>query len=101
MEVAWCADHGLPHSALLSWTPSDRAKLTAHLLESGSRCGSCGTFAWEWDADRYAYEAAVNHCPGCALKEAAAEDVGTVSGSTVVLVPRKVAAARRAAGQKG
>lgn len=99
MEVAWCADHGLPHSALLAWDPVDRAKLTAHLMESAARCSMCGTSPWEWAEDRYAYEAALNHCPGCAMKEAASEDAPTGSGSTVVLVPRKVAAARREAGQ--
>lgn len=99
--MAWCAEHGLPHSALLSWDPEDRAKLTAHLMESASQCSMCGTSPWEWSEDRFAYEAAVHHCPGCAMKAAASEDVPPSSGSTVVLVPRAVAVARRAGGQRG
>jgi hypothetical protein len=85
----------MPHSALLSWSAEDRAKLTAHLLESAGRCQMCGTSSWEWEADRGAYEAAVNQCFGCLVKDAAQEDVPATPGATVVLVPARVAQARR------
>jgi hypothetical protein len=100
MEVAWCADRGLPHSTLLAWDSVDRAKLQAHLLESGQRCQSCGTSPWEWEDDRHAYEAGVHQCWGCYVKDAAKDDQPAPAGTTVVLVPRKVAEARRAAGQR-
>ena len=95
MEVAWCSDHGLPHSTLLSWSPEDRAKLTAHLIESAQRCTMCGTSQWEWDEDRFAYEASLNQCRGCLIKDAAQEDAPDTAGSTVVLIPARVAEERR------
>lgn len=101
MEVAWCTDHGLPHSTLLEWSPEDRAKLQAYLMESAAQCSMCGTSPWEWEQDRFAYEAAVSHCRGCAIKEDASEDAPKTAGSTVVLVPKAVARARREAGQRG
>lgn len=97
--MAWCSDHGLPHSSLLSWAPEDRAKLTAYLVESASRCQLCGTSPWEWEEDRHAYEAAIDQCWGCYVKEAANEDANITAGARVTLVPSKVAAERRAAGQ--
>jgi hypothetical protein len=101
MEVAWCSDHGLPHSSLLEWDGDDRAKLVAHLLESSRKCQSCGTSDWEWNpadgGDRFAYEAAVHFCQGCLVKAGAQEDAPTGEGNTIVLIPRSVAEARRAA----
>jgi hypothetical protein len=99
MEVAWCSDHGLPHSTLLSWSPEDRAKLTAHLLESAAKCQMCGTAAWEWEVDRNAYEPAVDQCWGCYVKDAANEDAPDLPGSRIVLIPAKVAEQRRESGQ--
>lgn len=91
MEVAWCSDHGLPHSALLAWDPEDRAKLAAHLMNEASRCALCGTSDWEWEADRYAYEPTEHFCPGCKMKADAAEEIGHDSGRRVVLVPKRIA----------
>lgn len=101
MEVAWCSDHGLPHSDLLGWDPVDRAKLVAHLVSSGERCTMCGTAQWEWDQDPGAYEAGTHLCLGCRTKEEAAEDAPKISGQRVVLVPRRVAEARRARRTRG
>ena len=99
LEVGWCSDHGLPHSTLLSWSAEDRAKLTGYLLESAARCQMCGTAPWEWDpeqgGDRRAYEAASNFCMGCHTKAAAQDDEPVAEGTTIVLVPARVAAARR------
>lgn len=100
MEVAWCSDHGLPHSDLLAWDPEDRAKLIAHLVASAERCQMCGTSGWEWEDDPYAYEPAAHLCLGCRRKEEAAEEAGKVMGQRVVLVPRRVAERRRAAGNR-
>lgn len=101
MEVAWCSDHGLPHSSLLEWDPDDRAKLVAHLLEVSRKCQMCGTSDWEWEEDRFAYEAAVHFCQGCLVKSAAQEDAPTGEGNTIVLIPRSVAEARREAAAEG
>jgi len=91
MEVAWCSDHGLPHSHLLSWDGEDRAKLAAHLLNESARCALCGTSDWEWDEDRFAYEATEHFCPGCKMKADAAEEIGNAEGKRVMLVPKRVA----------
>lgn len=101
MEVAWCSDHGLPHSALLAWKPEDRAKLQAHLVESAERCISCGTSPWEWDAgeggDPTAYLPTLHKCQGCFLRETAQEDMeNQPPGSRIVLTPRSVVEAWKA-----
>jgi hypothetical protein len=80
---------------LLEWEAEDRAKLVAHLLEQGSKCQSCGTAAWEWEEDRYAYEPSVHQCWGCYLKEFARDDIQGVAGGRVILVPKHVAAKQR------
>lgn len=91
MEVAWCTDHGLPHSAILEWDAEDRAKLTAHLLEQSFICQSCGTSSLEWEKDMDAYEATVTMCRGCLIKDAANEDAPDIPGARVTLVPKAVA----------
>lgn len=89
MEMRWCAQTGVPHSRLLTWEPADRAKLLAHLLEEASRCSSCGTAAWEWEDDRFAYSATAVVCQGCFHLEAAAEDATDAPpGARMVLVPK-------------
>ena len=95
LEQSWCADHGLPHSALLGWDPEDRAKLIAYLLESSSKCQSCGTSDWEWEEDWYAYEPITVQCHGCYIKEMAREDDASLAGARVTLVPKQVAQAMR------
>lgn len=99
MEVQWCSEHGLPHSHLLAWDQSDRAKLQAFLLEQSERCQMCGTAAREWDEARKAEEPApytpeIHICPGCHMKEAVVEGDDYVAGRQVNLVPRAVAQAR-------
>ena len=91
MEVAWCSEHGLPHSALLAWSLEDRAKLIAHLVEDAGRCQLCGTSDWEWERDRHAYTPVERVCTGCYLKEVAGEDAASSPGRNVVLVPTAVA----------
>lgn len=93
--MGWCSEHGLPHSALLDWDPEDRAKLVAYLLEQSSKCQSCGTAEWEWEEDRYAYEAAVHQCWGCYVKEFSREDAEGMLGARITLVPKDIAARQR------
>ena len=63
----------------------------AFLLESAGKCQSCGTAGWEWEADRYAYETAVEQCWGCYLKEISHGDTEGMAGARVTLVPKDVA----------
>lgn len=89
MEMAWCSDHGLPHSALLEWSNEDRAKLAAYLAESGNRCSMCGTAPWEWEEDYFAYEPMPIQCHGCYLKEVAREGEDLPKGTHMTLVPKR------------
>lgn len=75
----------------MKWEEQDRAKLMAYLLESSARCQSCGTSAWEWDEDRYAYTPLTITCMGCYVKDIARED-DAPPGSRVTLVPKDRAA---------
>lgn len=85
--MGWCADHGLPHSALYEWEDEDRAKLHAYLLEESLRCTMCGTAKWEWEANKHAYTPEDDFCQGCYLKAKQAEDNDSLDGTTVILIP--------------
>lgn len=78
----------MPHSQLLEWDADDRAKLMAFLLENAERCDMCGTASWEWEENRFAYEATDSFCHGCYLKSVYA-DTGqdSMPGTSVSLVP--------------
>lgn len=89
MEMSWCSEHGMPHSALLDWSNDDRAKLAAYLVESNERCISCGTAQWEWDEDPFAYEPIPTQCHGCYLKEVATEGEDLPKGTRISLVPKR------------
>lgn len=65
------------------------------MMERGTKCTMCGTHAWEWDQDRFAYEPMVEVCHGCMLKEMARENA-TDPGQSITLVPRERAAKIRA-----
>lgn len=51
----------------------------------------CGTSEWEWEEDRYAYEAASRMCWGCQRLDAAREDGAPAPGISMVLIPKKKA----------
>lgn len=88
--MRWCSDKGIPHSEYLSWRQSDREKLIAFLLDDNARCKQCGTADWEWEENRYAYQAELEFCQGCMHLEAAREDQSdTPPGASIVLVPSK------------
>jgi hypothetical protein len=57
------------------------------MLEKNERCTMCGTAKWEWDENKFAYEAVEDFCPGCLRKSALQETAGNNPGSTVILVP--------------
>lgn len=93
LELQFCDEHGIPHSHFLGgpnqWTPEDRAKALAYLMEKGERCGLCGTAAWEWQENRRAYSPVEHMCPGCYAKESVSELTGSMPGTTVRLVSAK------------
>jgi hypothetical protein len=89
MEMSYCYEQGIPHSEFLDWTPEDRAKVLAFMLEKASRCDMCGTAEWEWDADRRAYEPVEKFCMGCYLKHMANEGGGSMPGTNVVMEPSR------------
>ncbi len=83
---------------LETWSAEDRAKVLAYQMEKAERCGMCGTAPWEWEHDPYAYEPAREVCFGCQKKDLMRDDSEKPpAGSSVVLIPKAVARARRAA----
>lgn len=89
--MEWCSNAGMPHSELLAWSDEDRSKLMAFLLEDAERCQMCGTSPWEWEEDRFAYEALLMRCEGCARKEFARDDDSDQPGARIALVPKTAA----------
>ena len=78
---------------LRDWPPEDRAKVSAVALERAERCQMCGTAAWEWAEDPWAYDPVHHTCLGCQRKEIlSADDTPMPKGTTVRLVPKGVAA---------
>ena len=78
----------MPHSEFLSWDPEDRAKTVAALLEQAERCQMCGTAAWEWSEDRFAYTPIDHFCQGCYQKNIYQDTIShALPGTTVKLVP--------------
>lgn len=98
-ELGYCYDKGLPHSFYLGgpleWTDTDRDKNQAYGLEKGLRCSMCGTAPWEWEQDKNAYEAVIETCMGCYVKDAKREDADG-PGVSITLIPRLRAAMMRA-----
>ena len=78
--MRFCNTHGIPHSVFLDWDRSDQAKALATLIEEARRCKMCGTSEWEWEEDRFAYEAVENICHGCEMKESIEQDTTYRSG---------------------
>lgn len=86
MELSLCAEFHIPHSTFLSWSAEDRAKALAFQIEKGERCTLCGTAPWEWEDNKFAYEAGEHFCRGCYIKNVASEGQGRLPGTTVELV---------------
>jgi len=87
LELRYCNEHGLAHSTFLSWDPTDRAKALAFLMEQSEQCQLCGTAAWEWAENRFAYEPVERFCQGCYLREVANEDTRNHAGLSIELLP--------------
>lgn len=85
--MGYCSDKGISHSEFLSWTPEDRAKTLAYLLEHAATCQLCGTAPWEWEENKFAYEPTEKYCHGCYLKSVTSEGAGSLPGTTVELTP--------------
>lgn len=93
MEMSYCYEQGIPHSVFLGWSPEDRSKTMAFMIEKSTRCDMCGTAEWEWDADRRAYEPVEKFCMGCYLKHMAHEGSGSMPGTTIAMEPTKTKSA--------
>lgn len=91
--MEYCLDAGIPYSEFLErWSESDRALVSAAIMEKSSRCSGCGTSEWEWGEDPYAYHPIFHTCPGCQKKEILGDDdTPRAKGTTVRLVPKAVA----------
>lgn len=59
----------------------------AYLMENASRCQMCGTSAWEWEEDRFAYAPVTTQCMGCYIKDVSRED-DAPPGSRITLIPK-------------
>jgi hypothetical protein len=89
MEMSYCYENGIPHSEFLGWSPEDRSKTLAFMMEKGLRCDMCGTAEWEWEADRRAYEPVEKFCMGCYLKQIAHDGSGQMPGTTIAMEPTR------------
>lgn len=87
--VDWCTSKGMPHSEFLGWEDSDQQKVLASLLETRSRCSSCGTADWEWKKSKSAYIPMRHVCHGCMILDASQQDTESTPGARMVLVPNK------------
>lgn len=64
-ELAYCVPLGIPHSEFLSWPDVDQDKAIDFVQYQRGACPGCGTRREEWEADRFAYVAESERCPGC------------------------------------
>jgi len=88
MEMSFCNEKGIPHSEFLGWLPEDRAKAMAFQLEAALRCTMCGTAPWEWENNKYAYQATEEFCNGCYQKSVFSDtESKSLPGTNVKLVP--------------
>jgi hypothetical protein len=82
---------------LFEWEQADRGKLIAYLMESSSRCQTCGTSPWEWDEMtnnlNAPYLPVHTTCMGCQmLEQARTSNEELPAGTRVVLEPAEKAA---------
>lgn len=87
--MSYCYEKAIPHSKFLKWKPSDKAKTIAFALEQANRCTMCGTAAWEWAENRFAYTPLDEFCQGCYTKSVFSDQESSKSlpGTNVKLVP--------------
>jgi hypothetical protein len=88
MEMQFCNENGIPHSEFLTWNPEDRAKAMAFVMETALRCNLCGTAPWEWEDNKFAYQATEEFCKGCYQKAVFTDTQSkSLPGTNVKLVP--------------
>lgn len=85
---------------LRRWDRSDRALVTAVLLEEALICSRCGTAQWQWDEE--GFEAEIHRCPGCFMIDTSNQQLHKpgqppTPGVSIRLVPLAWAAKMRAA----
>ena len=87
--MSFCNEVGIPHSVFLQkWSPEDRSKARAFMIEKAQRCSLCGTAPWEWEENKFAYTAADDFCRGCYQKAVFSDqESNNLPGTTVKLVP--------------
>jgi hypothetical protein len=73
---------------LEQWSGEDRSKVVAYLMEQAIRCDMCGTAPWEWEENKFAYEAIDHFCKGCYLKSIfSTSESESLAGTNVQLIP--------------
>lgn len=89
LELGYAVEHGIPWSRYLEeFSSADRGWVIAHTMEQAERCDMCGTASWEWEENRFAYEAVDSLCQGCYLKSVFSDQEGSsLPGTNVKLVP--------------
>jgi hypothetical protein len=86
--MSYCYDKGIPHSKFLTWEAEDKAKVLAYIMEQNTRCSLCGTAAWEWEENKFAYTAVDEFCRGCYQKAMYKDtESNTLPGTNVRLTP--------------
>lgn len=70
----------------------------AYLAEEAKRCSQCGTATWEWEENKWAYEAATYTCQGCLRLDAAREDFKPGPGTRMILISQEKAQERQSLG---
>lgn len=84
--MKYCLEKGIPHDDWLSWSPESRAKHLATMFFEAEVCQLCGTAQWEWEENRFAYEAEEKFCQGCYVKTVSGEDRNSLPGTTISLI---------------
>lgn len=89
LELSYCVEHAIPHSSWLEkWSPDDRSKVVAYMMEQAERCDMCGTAPYEWEENRFAYEPVDHFCQGCYYKTIYSDaESSSLPGTNVTLVP--------------
>jgi hypothetical protein len=74
-RMAYCGPRGIPLSTFLAWPIDDQEAALLWQAEEDQRCRSCGTAAWEWEENFFAYQASQQVCRGCAVLDGVRKDL--------------------------
>lgn len=108
LELGYAVDKGIPWKEYVRrWSLEDRSRVIAALQDKAARCSVCSTAPWEWldaegNLDPEAFAVVDHDCHGCAAKDRVrlareTEKVAARPGSSLVLVPRRLAEIAKAA----